>query len=75
MSTPADILFATGTNSPAAPTTGKILLYAKTDNTFYQMDDAGIEKPLGTGSTNTGIDGGTPSTIYGGTTPINGGTP
>lgn len=75
MSTPADILFATGSASPNPPTSGKLLLYGKDDNVFYQMDSSGIEKPLGTGSTDTGIDGGTPSTIYGGTSPINGGTP
>lgn len=75
MSNPADILFQTGTTTPLPPTTGKILLYAKADNIFYQLDSAGVERPLSGTSTTTGVDGGTPTSDYGGTTEINGGTP
>lgn len=77
MSLPADILMTEGDTLPAPPTSGKILLYAKTNNKFYSMDSDGDETLLGSGggSTDTGIDGGTPSSNYGGTTPINGGTP
>jgi len=76
MSNPADILFQTGNTSPQPPTVGKILLYAKNDNIFYQMDSSGIEKPLAGGAgTDTAIDGGTPDSNYGGIEPINGGTP
>lgn len=77
MTTPATILFQVGSTPPNRPTDGKILLFAKDDNIFYQLDDQGIEKPLSGSSTSastTGVDGGTPTTNYNGTTPINGGS-
>ena len=75
MTSPSDILFSVGDLTPQPPTPGKILLYAK-NNLFYQLDSNGVETQLGGGgNTNTGIDGGTPSSNYGGTTPIIGGAP
>jgi len=68
MSTPARILLVTGDTQPAAPSSGQILLYAKTDGTFYSLNSADVETPLGGGG------GGVPS-FSGGTTGLTPNTP
>ena len=50
MSTPARILMTEGDTTPGAPTAGQILLYAKTNGTFYSLNSSGVETPLGGGS-------------------------
>src|SRR5690606_5568531 len=50
MSTPARILMVEGDTTPPAPTSGQVLLYAKTNNTFYSLNSLGVETPLGGGS-------------------------
>lgn len=49
MSTPARILMVEGDTVPPAPTAGQVLLYAKTNNTFYSLNSLGVETPLGGG--------------------------
>lgn len=49
MSTPARILMVEGDTVPPAPTVGQVLLYAKTNNTFYSLNSLGVETPLGGG--------------------------
>lgn len=49
MSTPARILMVTGDTSPAAPTAGQILFYAKTNGVFYSKNSDNVETPLGGG--------------------------
>jgi hypothetical protein len=49
MSTPARILMVEGDTTPTPPTAGQVLLYAKTNDTFYSLNSSGIETPLGGG--------------------------
>jgi hypothetical protein len=49
MSTPARILMVEGDTVPSSPTAGQVLLYAKTNNTFYSLNSLGVETPLGGG--------------------------
>ena len=60
MTFPSDIMLVQGDTTPySLPTSGKILLYAKTDGTFYSMNDVGVETPIGGGSvTSVGFSGG-----------------
>lgn len=57
MSTPARILMVEGDTVPSAPTAGQVLLYAKTNNTFYSLNSLGVETPLGGGSSVTSVAG------------------
>lgn len=50
MSTPARILMVEGDTVPPSPTAGQVLLYAKTNNTFYSLNSLGVETPLGGGA-------------------------
>jgi len=54
MSTPARILMVEGDTVPSSPTSGQILLYAKTSGTFYSLDSSGTETPLSGGGGGSG---------------------
>lgn len=54
MATPARILMVEGDTVPPAPTAGQVLFYAKTSGTFYSLNSAGIETPLGGGGGGSG---------------------
>ena len=46
----------TGVVAPASPTSGKLRVYAKTDNKLYKKDSSGIEQQVGSGSGAGGIN-------------------
>lgn len=71
MTFPSDIMLVEGDTTPySLPTAGKILLYAKTDGTFYSLNSLGVESPIGGGAvTSVGITG-NPSTIAASNSPI-----
>lgn len=47
MTIPAFLDFVEGTTSPSSPTSGRILLYPKSDNLWYGKTSAGVESPIG----------------------------
>ena len=55
MSAPSDIMLVQGDTTPFLPTSGKILIYAKTNGTFYSMTSDGVETPLSGGSGGSGV--------------------
>jgi len=62
------VLFNENATAPGTPSSGKLLIYAKTDSELYKLDDAGTEVKLTTSafSTATGLTAGTTQTQAGG---------
>jgi hypothetical protein len=49
MSAPSNIMMSEGDTLPSLPSAGKILLYPKTNGTFYTLNSSGVESTLGGG--------------------------
>lgn len=57
MSAPGTVRFPLVTSTPSTPPAGYALIYVKTDEVLYILDDSGIETPLGSSSSITSLIG------------------